>query len=215
MEIIILAGGQAKRLRPVTEDLPKCMVPINGKPTLEYHLNFLKKSRSINKIVLACGYRWEKIKEHYGGQFIYSIEDKPRGTAGAVKLAIDHIEGSEFLVLNADDINNVDIQKLIKTGSNTTVVSRFHSQFGIVDLNDGHIKKFREKPLLPYWANSGMHLLNKNIDFPEKGSLEHDVLPKLALQGKLKAFKHTGHWVTINTMKELEEAGEILKKLGM
>ena len=53
MEIIILAGGQAKRLRPVTEDLPKCMVPINGKPTLEYHLNFLKKSRSINKIVLA------------------------------------------------------------------------------------------------------------------------------------------------------------------
>ena len=67
----------------------------------------------------------------------------------------------------------------------------------------------------PYWANSGMHLLNKNIDFPEKGSREHDVLPKLALQGKLKAFKHTGHWVTINTMKELEEAGEVLKKLGM
>lgn len=215
MEIIILAGGQAKRLRPVTEDMPKCMVPINGKPTLQYHLDFLKKYKSINKIVLACGHRWERIKEHYGNAFAYSAEDEPLGTGGAVRRALEYVEGEEFLVLNADDINNVDIGKLIKSGSNTTVVSRFRSQFGIVDVKDGLIKSFREKPLLPYWANMGMHILSKKVKFPEKSSLEHDVLPKLAAQGRLKAFRHTGYWVTINTLKELEEAGEVLKKLGL
>lgn len=215
MEIIILAGGQAKRLRPVTDGMPKCMVLINGKPTLQYHLDFLKKSKEIDKIVLACGYRWEKIKQHYGDKFVYSVEEEPRGTAGAVKLALEHIDGDEFLVLNADDINNVDISRLIKTGSNTTVVCRFKSQFGIVDLNDGRIKRFREKPLLPYWANMGMHLLNKKVKFPSIGSLEHDVLPLLAKRGQLKAFKHMGYWVTINTLKELEEAGDMLKKLNL
>ncbi len=215
MEIIILAGGQAKRLRPITDGVPKCMVPINGKPTLDYHLAYLKKAKSIDKIVLACGYRWDKIKEHYGNAFVYSVEDAPRGTAGAVKLALEHVENEEFLVLNADDINNVDIPQLIKRGSNTTVVSRFRSQFGIVDLNDGHIRKFREKPLLPYWANLGMHMLNKKVRFPETGSLEFDVLPKLAERRQLKAFKHAGYWVTINTLKELEEAGDMLKKLNL
>ena len=215
MEIIILAGGQAKRLRPITDGMPKCMVPINGKPTLQYHLDFLKRHKAISKIVLACGYKWEKIKDHYGDAFIYSVETEPRGTAGAVRLALDHIEGEEFLVLNAYDINNVDIPRLIKRGSNTTVVSRFKSQFGIVDLNDGHIRKFREKPLLPYWANLGMHMLSKKVKFPEVGSLEQDVLPKLAARGQLKAFKHTGYWVTINTLKELEEAGDMLGKLKL
>ncbi len=215
MEIIILAGGQAKRLRPITEDMPKCMVPINGKPTLQYHLDYLKKFKTIDKIVLACGYRWEKIKQHYGDAFIYSVEEEPKGTAGAVRLALDRIEGDRFLVLNADDINNVDINKLIKMGSNTTVVSRFKSQFGIVELRDGLIKSFKEKPLLPYWANLGMHMLSKNVKFPGSGSLENDVLPKLASAGKLKAFQHTGYWITINTLKELEEAGNMLKKLNL
>ena len=215
MEIIILAGGQAKRLRPITDGMPKCMVPINGKPTLQYHLDYLKKFSAIENIILACGYRWEKIKQHYGDAFIYSVEEEPKGTAGAIKLALERVEGKEYLVLNADDINNVDVNKLIKNGSNTTVISRFRSQFGIVGLENGLIKSFKEKPLLPYWANLGMHMLDKKIKLPNSGSLESDVLPKLASAGKLKAFKHTGYWVTINTLKELEEAGNMLKGLGL
>ena len=215
MEIIILAGGQAKRLRPITDGMPKCMVPINGKPTLQYHLDFLSKYKVIDKIVLACGYKWEIIKEHYGNRFIYSLEDEPLGTGGAVRRALDHIDGEDFLFLNAHDINNVDINELIKTGSSATVICRFKSQFGIVDVENGMIKQFREKPLLPYWANMGMHILNKKIKFPEIGSLEQDVLPKLAASGQLKAFNHTGYWVTINTMKELEEAGDVLGKLNL
>lgn len=215
MEIIILAGGQAKRLRPITDGMPKCMVPINGKPTLQYHLDYLKKFKAIDKIVLACGYRWEKIKQHYGDAFIYSVEEEPLGTAGAVKRALEKIEGNEYIVLNADDINNVDINKLISAGGCATVISRFKSQFGIVELDNGLIKSFKEKPLLPYWANLGMHIFNKKVKLPKSGSLESDILPKLAAAGKLKAYKHTGYWITINTLKELEEAGNMLKRLGL
>src|SRR3989338_9437618 len=103
MEAIILTGGMGKTLRPLTQDLPKAMVPVNGKPLLQYQLDILTR-QGIEKIVLACGYKWEKIKQHYGDKFIYSVEEEPLGTAGAVKNAIERIEGDEFIVLNADDI---------------------------------------------------------------------------------------------------------------
>ncbi len=211
MEVIILAGGQGKRLRPLTNGIPKCLVPVNGLPMLEYHLRWLRQYK-IDKIVVACGYKWKKIKEQYGQKLVYSVEDEPLGTGGAVNLALDHIEGDEFIVVNADDLNNTPLDKLMKTGANTTVVSQFHSQFGIVDMEGPLIKNFREKPLLNYWANIGLHILSKKIKYPETGSLERDVLPKLAAAGKLRAFKHTGYWITVNTMKELEEAAESLKK---
>ncbi len=211
MEAVILAGGMGKRLRPLTKDLPKAMVPVNGKPLLQYQLDILNR-HGVQKIVLACGYKWEKIKQHYGGKFIYSVEDAPLGTAGAVKNAIDRIDGDEFIVLNADDITDINVEKFMKTGSNATAVAHFHSNFGIVDIENGKIVQFREKPLMPYWASVGLHLLNKNVKFPEKGSLEQDVLPVLAREGKLKACEHMGFWKTVNTVKDLEEVEIFLKK---
>lgn len=214
MEIIILAGGQAKRLRPITDGIPKCMVPINGKPMLDYHLQWLKKY-NISNIILSCGYKWEKIKEHYGNSLTYSVENEPLGTGGGIKLAMEHVEGDQFFVLNCDDINNTDLNKVEKLGPNTIVISRFHSQFGIIETRNGLVRQFRQKPLLPYWANIGLYLLDKKIRLPDKGAIETETFQKLAASGKLKAFKHTGYWVTINTPKELEEAGEMLGKLGM
>lgn len=214
MEIIILAGGQAKRLRPITDDMPKCMVPINGKPMLDYHLQWLRKY-DISKIILSCGYKWEKIKEHYGNALVYSVENEPLGTGGGIKLAMEHVEGDRFFVINCDDINNTDLDKLEKMGPNTVVISRFHSQFGIVETKNGLIKNFRQKPLLPYWANIGLYLLDSKIKLPNSGAIETKTFPLLAKRGQLKAFRHNGYWVTINTPKELEEAGDMLKKLKM
>lgn len=204
MEMIILAGGLGKRLRPLSDEIPKCMVPVNGKPLLDYQLERLK-GFDIGKIVVACGYKWEKIRQHYGSRFVYSVEEEPLGTAGALKLASGHIESEDFIVLNADDVTDVDMGRLWKMGSNTTAVAHFHSNFGIVDIEGSHIVQFREKPLLPYWANVGLHVLNKKIRLPEKGSLEQDILPELAKQGKLKAYMHEGFWKTVNTVKDLEE----------
>lgn len=211
MEIVILAGGMGTRLRPHIEDIPKCMVPVNGRPLLDYQLSWLKQY-SIGKTVLACGYKWEEIKKHYGDAFVYSAEEEPLGTAGALKLALEHIEGEEFLVVNADDINDVDLTALWKMGSNTTVVSMFHSRFGIAEFDNGKIKRFREKPLLPYWANIGLHMLNKTVKLPNNGSLEKGILPQLAEKGQLKAYKHQGFWMTVNTVKDLEELEAALRE---
>ena len=211
MEAILLAGGQGKRLRPLTSDLPKAMVPVNGRPLLQYQLDTLNRY-GIRKIILSCGYRWETIKKHYGNKFIYAVEDEPLGTAGGVKNALEHVEDEDFLVLNADDITDIDIGTFIKIGSNATAVAHFNSNFGIIDIEGGKIVQFREKPLLPYWANVGLHLLNKDVKFPKMGSLENDVLPLLAKQGNLKAYEHTGFWKTVNTVKDLEEVEAFLKK---
>ncbi len=210
MEMIILAGGQGKRLRPLTHDLPKCMVPVNGHPMLHWHLQWINKYK-IEKVVLACGYKWEKVKQHYGDKLVYSIEDEPLGTGGAIKLALDHIESDEFFVLNSDDINNVNLAEMAKLGANTIALSRFRSQFGIVSVEEGLAREFEQKPILPYWANMGLYLFSKKMDFPKKGAFEMELLPELAAKGELKAYQHTGYWVTINTMKELEQAQEFLK----
>lgn len=208
MEIIILVGGFGKRLQPLTKDIPKCMVPIQGKPILDYHLKWLAKYK-IDKMVLACGYKWEEIKKHYGSRFVYSVEDKPIGTAGAIKMAMDKIDGDEFFVLNSDDITDVNMNEFLKCGSNAVALARFRSNFGIVETADGRVVSFDEKPLLPYWASAGLYLLNKGIKsrLPDSGSIEKEVFPKI----ELKAFKHNGFWMTINTIKDLEEFEEAIK----
>lgn len=205
MELIILAGGQGKRLRPLTNDIPKCMVPVNGQPMLQYHLNWLKHY-NIEKVIVACGYKWEKIKDHYGGKLLYSVESEPLGTGGAIKLAMEHIEGEQFFVLNSDDLNNTNLHELWKYGANSVVISHFRSQFGIVETEGHLIKEFKQKPLLPYFANIGLYLLSSNLKFPNVGAIETELLPQLAARGELKAFHHNGYWITINTVKELEEA---------
>jgi NDP-sugar pyrophosphorylase family protein len=140
------------------------------------------------------------------------VEDEPLGTGGAIKLALEHIEGDEFFVLNSDDINNADLGKMMKIGANTVAVSQFHSQFGIVETKGDKITEFRQKPLLPYWANIGLYMLSRKLNYPKNGAIETEILPQLAKKNQLNAFRHTGYWVTINTMKELDEAAEFLKK---
>jgi len=208
MDAVILAGGQGKRLRPLTNDMPKCLVPINGKPILSHQIEWLKLS-GIENIIIACGYKWEKIRDMYGNSLIYSVENEPLGTAGALKRALQHVRGYEFILLNGDELANVDISKLGKVGSNTIVLSRFHSPFGIVETENSLVKKFVEKPLLPHWAYCGIALLNKDIELPERGSLEKDVYENI----KLKCYKHDGYWLTINSEKDIEEAERILISL--
>ena len=207
-EAIILAGGFGKRLRPLTNDVPKPMVKINNRPMLDYHIQWLHEY-GIKKIIIACSYKWEKIKEHYGDRLIYSVEESPLGTGGAVKKALEHIDDDSFIVVNSDDINDVDINKLSDVGPNVICVSKFRSPFGIVDIDkDNNVVGFRQKPILPHYVSIGVYLLSRNLKFPDIGSLEDDVFPNI----KLKAYKHDGMWVTINTMKQLEEAEQFFNE---
>ena len=204
MEAIILCGGLGTRLRPLTNDKHKALVEIGGKPIIEWQLKWLKKYGIERKdVILACGYKHEKLKDYFEDSVKYSIEKEPLGTGGALKQALNLVKSEEFLVFNVDDLNNVNLDELKKLGSNSICVTRPRSPFGVVEIDGNKIVRFVEKPLLNVWVSMGIYLLNKDINnfLPEKGSLEREVFPKL----ELKAYKHEGYWYTINTVKQAQE----------
>ena len=113
---MILSGGRGKRLRPVTDTIPKPLIKIHGKPLIEWKINYLKKF-GIKDIIICSGYKGKKIenylkkKNNFDCNIEYSVETSPLGTGGAIKKAIKNIVGDSFIVLNGDIITNINLKK--------------------------------------------------------------------------------------------------------
>lgn len=220
MFAIILAGGKGERLRPLTGDKPKCMVPLAGKPILEYQLEWLREG-GVKDVVVACGYLAAVIQAHFregkrfGVHLHYSVEDEPLGRGGALKLAYRQVPLEERFVVatNGDNINTQPLAPLIRrhaeTGAVATVMlSRLRSPYGIVKQKGRQIIGFEEKPLLPHWINAGVYVLNREFfaGLPDVGDHEDALFPKLAAKGKLFGFRSKSYWKAIDTVKDLNEA---------
>ncbi len=111
MEAIVLCGGKGTRLKSIVRDIPKPMADIHGKPFLEYLLDYLS-IYGFSTVVLAVSYRYEIIQNHFGQShksisLIYSVEDKPLGTGGAIKQALSFTSGEHVFVLNGDSYNDL------------------------------------------------------------------------------------------------------------
>ena len=221
MKAIILAGGFGKRLRPLTDNRPKPLIEILGKPILSWQLMWLKKHR-IEEIILCISYMKEKIKqfvgngERFGVKVDYSIEEDPLGTGGALKNAESLLSNSErIIVLNGDVLTDLDPLALNGVLSEHLIGSMavipLRSPFGIVTTSSKNIiEGFREKPLLEdYWINGGVYCLNPEIFeyLPEKGNIEKTAFPQLSKEGKLIVVKYQdGFWKSIDNHKDIEEA---------
>ena len=154
---VILCGGKATRLRPVTQTIPKAMVKVNGKPIIDHQLEWLEKN-GITNVVLACGYKWKVLKQHLGNRVKYSVENKPRGTGGALRYALELIESQDAVVLNGDNLSDISLERMIKTDlmfPNVALV-KFRCPYGVY--RSGH---FEEKPLLDVWINAGVYYFSK------------------------------------------------------
>lgn len=223
----ILAGGFGKRLRPYTEDAPKPMIPVAGKPLLEYQIAWLKK-HGFEEIVLLVGYKKEKIIEYFGSgsrfgvKITYIVEDEPLGTGGAVKNA-EHIllKESVFLVLNGDILTNLNPLQLLsklEAGRYMGVIATIPlpSPYGILELEGDNVKGFVEKPLIKdYWINAGIYALKPEAlrYFPDKGDLEKTAFPAMAREGLLGAVRYTNvFWKAVDTYKDLEEASKFIEE---
>lgn len=219
MQAIILSGGKGERLRPLTNDLPKCMVEVNEKPLAEYQIEWLVKY-GITKIVFACGYLHEKIRDHFkdGSDFnveiCYSVEEEPLGRGGALKKAWSTISEDEpIVVTNGDVYSELELSKLIKVHNSKKVLASicllpFKSPYGIVNFNaESIVESFEEKPVLPFWINGGIYILEPEIRdmLPNKGDHENEVFPRLAKEGKMYAYKSSEFWKGIDTIKDLNE----------
>ena len=216
---IILAGGKGERLRPYTNDRPKPMVEIAGKPILSYQLGQLKKA-GIKKVVFACSYKREVLQKHldsgkkYGIEALFSVEETPLGRGGGIKQAMKMLgEFENVLITNGDNLWKLNVLELIKKHEDrkataTVLVVPLKSPYGIVEFNEmDEILGFREKPILPHWVNAGVYIFSKEIEplLPDEGDHEIETFPKLPSE-RFLVFKSTDYWRGVDTVKDLTEA---------
>ena len=225
MYAIVLVGGRGERLQPLTNDRPKCMVPLLGKPILEYQVEWLRDN-GVTDIVLACGHLANVIQEYFqdGGRWNisirYSEEKTPLGRGGALKLAFRAVPASEELVIgmNGDNINTQPLAPMVRrhrrTGAVATLLlTQLRSPYGIVRQEGNRIVGFEESPLLPHWLSAGVYVLSREFfaGLPKVGDHETGLFPQLAAQGRLSAFRSKEYWKAIDTVKDLNQAAEQLK----
>jgi len=219
---VLLVGGKGTRLMPLTEKIPKALLPIQGK-TITEHLFDLIKKYGIREAVLCVGHLKDKIKEHFGDgskfgiSITYVEENEPLGTAGPLKLAKKYLKDS-FIVSNGDELKDINIPRMFRlhkrkdalaTIALTTVDNPSH--YGVARLDGSRIIEFVEKPSNPpsNLINAGFYILEPEvIDMIPDGfsMLEKDVFPKLAKLGRLRGFPFSGQWFDIGNIERYKIA---------
>jgi mannose-1-phosphate guanylyltransferase len=224
---VILSGGEGLRLRPITHDLPKGLVKVGGKPLLEWVIEWLRENK-VTDLVLGVAYLKEKIMRHFGdgekfGVHIrYSFHTVEGGTSEGFRLAISRfVESPTFFALNGDQITDIRLRTLDNTHRRQGALASIavvHPRlpFGLVEIDkEGFCKGFVEKPVLrDVFCSMGIYEFDRKVlkYLPKKGDVERTTFPRLAQMNKLKALKHTGSFITVNSLRELEEADEALKE---
>jgi mannose-1-phosphate guanylyltransferase len=216
MKAIILVGGEGTRLRPLTYSVVKSMVPVANRPFLE-HVMLKLAAHGINDIVLAMGYKPDSIYSYFrdgAGHDIklsYSLEEKPLGTAGAVRLAGGHVDGT-FFVLNGDTFSDIDYTGMLafhRRNHAAATIALAHvddpTRFGVVETDEsGRVKAFIEKPswdkVTSHWINAGVYILEPSVlDMIPPGQFymfEKGVFPGLLEQGgRVFAYNSHSYWI--------------------
>lgn len=231
MSAVILAGGLGSRLAPLTDDCPKPLLPLGGRPILTHIMDHLRE-QGIHRFVVAVNYLSNMIVDHFddGSRwdcFIDYVHETQRlGTGGPLSLVDPDALSDPFLCLNGDVLNDVDVgalrdAHLVNKWDATMVVRDFHYTvpYGVVETEaDGGFAELREKPVESFHINAGLYMLSKSVlplvpenRFYDLPSLFAD-LPAAGLRGG--TFTHTGRWIDIGTTSEYERAKAIYANGG-
>lgn len=233
MKAVIMAGGQGTRLRPLTSNQPKPMIPIVGIPCMEHIVNLLKY-HGFEDIVVTLQFLPDEIRDYFGDgsdwgvNMRYSVEDVPAGTAGSVKMAEEELRSlgnpdERFLVISGDALTDSDLAQLLdfhgRKGSEATMVLKSVENpldFGIVITEeDGRITRFLEKPawgqVFSDTVNTGIYLLESSVldDIPPKGEYDFsaDLFPKLLTDGRpMYGYVTEDYWEDIGTLEQYSSA---------
>lgn len=218
MKALILTGGVGKRLKPITDYVPKPLLSLNSIPIIEWQIMYFKKF-GIKEFVICTGYKNEQITnyldtKHLGVKIYYSIEKTPLGTGGAIRNARRFVDDKNFFVINGDVITNLDPRQL-KIKPNSIALVPLRTTFGIVELRGDKIIRFEEKPNIShYWMNAGIYHLSKEIIqcLPKKGNIENTAFPIFAKKNLLTAVKYQdAFWHSIDSHKDIEECIKNMK----
>lgn len=229
---IVMAGGKGTRLRPITYSIPKPLVPIAGKPCIDYTLNSFFNA-GIKDVIITTGYKFQSLIEgvlqhkKVGQNILFSVEMEPAGTAGSIKIAGDFVDDT-FIVGSGDVLADFDINELIKfhrdkkskfTIALTSVEDP--SQLGVVDLEGDMVKRFIEKPTkeeaFSNLVNAGIYVIepevlslipsNKPYDFGRQ------LFPELLKSGfKIYGFKANGTWLDTGRPNDMITANQLMTR---
>lgn len=229
---VVMAGGEGSRLRPITSNRPKPLVPIVNRPIMEHILGLLVR-HGVTDVVATLHYLANEIRAHFGDgsdfgvNLSYSVEEKPLGTAGSVKNAEEFLRDGTFLILSGDALTDCDLSKALafhreKKSLATLVLYRVASplDFGVVITDDeGRIVRFLEKPgwseVFSDTVNTGIYILEPEVfDCMERDrryDWSQDIFPKLLEEGKpLYGYVMGEYWTDVGSLSQYREAQEHL-----
>lgn len=224
MKAIILAAGEGRRMRPLTENTPKPLLQIQNKPLIEHIVE--KLPEEIDELIMVVGYLGEMIKQYCGDSFLgrpvtYVEQSAPLGTYHALTLTKDLIKDNErFFVLNGDDIHDTEGLKECLQYPRAIMVSEVDDPhpFGVVELDEnGFLLDIIEKPAVPKTnlVNTGATLLDTNVfkypaeQHPNGEFYLPTVIQKMLKDYPVKAVHSTG-WLTVATPEDLARVEKIL-----
>jgi NDP-sugar pyrophosphorylase family protein len=220
MEAIVLAGGKAERMGDATGGRPKALVDVAGKPLIAYQIGRLANA-GVGRVIVSCAAgQGEVFRDELGElevEIVCAEEPERLGRGGGIKFAAqERSESGDVFAMNGDELVDVGFEAVLtrhrETGAAATVsVARPASPFGVVELDDDDVVSgFSEGGRIPYWVNCGVYVLSQEAieRFPDRGDHESTAFPELAAEGRLRAFRHEGLWLTVNTPKELRRAQE-------
>lgn len=223
--VIIIAGGKGTRLPLEEQDKPKCLVEIAGKPIIQHQIDMVR-SQGFENIIVSLGYKGEQVvqwlKESGYENVQCILEKEPLGTGGGIKLAAAGIK-TPFIAFNCDDLADVNLAALIRhgMGGKYNVMSgvKFDAAHTFDSLVCDEFKKICEfKQRSPEVADAtvsiGHYYLLPEIfeGTPSSFSIERDLFPKLAKEGRLVLHAHTGYWVTANNEEQIKSARDFFAK---
>jgi len=222
MEAIVLAGGKAERLGAAAEGRPKALVPVAGRPLAAYQVEMLAAA-GVERVIVSCRAGDEELfsagLDGLGPEIVPVGEPEPLGRGGGLRFAARaRAHDEDVYALNGDELLDLDFRALLarhfETGAAATItVTRPASAFGVVELGeDDAVTGFREAGILPHWVSCGVYVLGQEAlaRLPERGDHERSTFPELAAEGRLRAYRHEGLWLTVNTPKDLRVAEELL-----
>ena len=210
--VVVMCGGLGSRLRPLTYDVPKPLLPVGGKPVLEHIISTLAES-GFRQIYLAVNYMADQIQEYFtdghrwGVQIDYVHEKKSLGTAGALSLLRDRLH-EPTIVLNGDLLTGVDYAKVYEFHVErkfdlTMGVKPYQIQvpYGVVNLDGDYVNQLSEKPVYSFFTNAGIYILNPELISLIPHNEYHDMTDLISLilsqHGRVGAFPFHEYWLDI------------------
>lgn len=230
-DAVLMAGGEGKRLRPLTNNTPKPLLLVGDKPIIEYNIDRLKEV-GIRNINLSINYLGDQLVDYFGDGSIKDInikyvrETKPLGTIGSI-LLVDYFQHEDIIVMNSDLLTNIDFNDFFKTykerqADMIVAATSYHVDvpYAVLEVNETNsVKSLKEKPRYTYYSNAGIYILKKSLLNMIPADQFFDITDLMdrviEMNLNLVTYPINGYWLDIGKHEDFKKAQEDIKHIKL